>query len=276
MFDNKKIQKIINIVIVEFANIDYQDILDKFIFGEEVDINELRKVWRESTQSPGRLGEIPVYFKLLQKIRNVNLTLPAEKKIRVMGGDPSIHWDEINTWDDCKKEIGSSRDIFPADLAIDFGINNSKKVLLIYSGFHLTKVSDKSIASFTITSAINKRSQGAIKVIEVLNPEAFPLETKIKDLALYSIINLSTSQIGNMSAEKLFTSIFNQKGEKLTLFSGLRTKDLFDAFLFVGLAESWKIAEIPKSVLYDSKYWNELNRRRKIVGMQPLDESLKH
>ena len=33
MFENKIIQETINIVIIEFANADYQDILDKYIFG---------------------------------------------------------------------------------------------------------------------------------------------------------------------------------------------------------------------------------------------------
>lgn len=272
LFDNKKIQEIINVIIIEFANIDYQTILDKYIFGEEVDLNELRKVWRESTQSPGRLGEIPVYFALLQKIRNINLTIPAEKKIRVVGGDPSIDWKAINTWDDYKNQIGFSRDTFPAHLAIDFAMHDFKKVLLIYSGFHLTKVFDKDKRAVhpTITTAINEKYKDAIKVIEVFNPKAFQLEEQVKNLPLYSIVDLSEDEIGDFPAEKMFSSITNNKGAKLTLFEKYKIKDLFDAFLFVGLAESWKIAEVPQSVSYDHEYWNELNRRRKIVGMKPL------
>ena len=67
MIENKKIQEIIDVIIVEFANIDYQSSLDKYIYGEEIDIHELRNTWRESTQSPGQLGEISAYFELLQK-----------------------------------------------------------------------------------------------------------------------------------------------------------------------------------------------------------------
>lgn len=273
LFDNKKIQEIINVVIVEFANIDYQAILDKYIFGEEVSLGELCKVWRESTQSPGRLGEIPVYFALLQKIRSVNLTLPPEKKIKVVGGDPSIDWKAINTWDDYKNQIGFSRDTFPANLSIDFAIHDLKKVLLIYSGFHLTKIFDKTIAHPTITTAINKKYKDVMKVIEVFNPKAFQLEEQIKDWPLYSIVDLSEDKIGNLPAKNMFSSITNNKGEKVTLFKGYKIKDLFDAFLFVGFAESWKIAEVPQSISYDQGYWNELNRRRKIVRMNPLNKS---
>ena len=270
MFDNQKIQETIDIVIVEFANTDYQHILDKYIFGDDINLNELSNIWRESTQSPGRLGDIPVYFELLKKIRGVNLTLSLKNKIRVVGGDPSINWNTINTLNDYKDKIGFKRDTFPAQLAIDFAINDLKKVLLIYSGFHLTKVFDKTLAHPTITTTINKQYKDLIKVIEVLNPATLQLEEQVKDLPLYSMIDLSKNEIGNLPAEKMFSSIVNNKGERLSLFDGYTAKDLFDAFIFVGLTTSWKIADIPKDISYDNEYWDELNRRRQIVGMKPL------
>ena len=61
LFENKKFQEIIDIIIVEFANADYQNILDQYIQGEEIDLDELRKVWRESTQGAGLFGEALVY-----------------------------------------------------------------------------------------------------------------------------------------------------------------------------------------------------------------------
>jgi hypothetical protein len=88
------------VIIVEFANVDYQNILDRYIFGEEVNIKELRKIWRESTQCISRFGEAVIYFELLKKIRDVNAILPQNKKIRVLGGDPSIDWQLIKTQED--------------------------------------------------------------------------------------------------------------------------------------------------------------------------------
>ena len=143
ILDNKKIQETINIVIVEFANASHQDTLDKYIFGEEVSIDELRKIWRESTQCINRFGEATIYFELLKKIRNVNFTLASNKKIRVLGGDPPIDWTSIRSLADYLK-INIKRDLFAADLAIEYGVKHSKKVLMIYAEYHLTKISDKS------------------------------------------------------------------------------------------------------------------------------------
>src|SRR5579872_487877 len=142
MFDNKLIQNTINIVIIEFANANYQDILDRYIFGEEVTLNELRKVWRESTQCIGRFGEADIYFDLLKKIRTVNLSLSESNKIRVLGGDPPINWKTIRSLEDYN-ESNSQRNIYPAELVIEYGINRAMKVLVLYAEYHITKIVDK-------------------------------------------------------------------------------------------------------------------------------------
>ncbi len=274
MFDNKKIQETIDVVIVEFANVDYQSILDKYIFGEDVSIKELRKIWRESTQCIGRFGEALIYFELLKKIRDVNALLPKNKKIRVLGGDPSIDWQLIKTQEDYFKII-ANRDTLPAELAIDYGINQSKKVLLIYSEFHFVKINDNRIhpEHQSITTIVNNKHSGAMNVIAVLDPSNFQIEAITKNLPLYSIIDLKTSELGNLPAEKYFKEIFNDSGEAI-LFKGYKTKDLFDVFLYIGPSELWKKVDFPKAVFSDDE-WNELNRRLKIIGLEPLDDKLK-
>lgn len=275
IFDNKKLQKIINIVILEFANVDYQGTLDKYIFGEDIYIKDIYKIWQESTQSPNMFGEQPVYFELLQKIRNINLTLPEGNKIRVLAGDPSIDWKSIHKADDyfCSVEL---RNIFPAQLAIDYGLVQNLNVLLIYGGYHLTKISNEALPAthWSITAHVNKKQPGAMKVIEVLNPQALHLVEQTQNWPLYSILDLSDSYEGNLPAETLFSEIYDNKGEKVILYQGYKIRDVFDALLYVGSSESWIMSEIPKSIFADKEYLNELNRRRQIIGWEPFSENL--
>ncbi len=273
MFDNKIIQKTINIVIVEFANAKYQDILDSYIFGEEVPINELRKVWRESTQCIERFGEATIYFELLQKIRTVNFSLSANNKIRVLGGDPPIDWEAVRSLDDYNKS-NCQRNIYPAELAIEYGLNRSMKVLVIYAEYHITKTIDKTGFSHSnITTCINDKYPSAIKVIAVLNPQEFKLGKQTENCPLYSIIDLNNEEVGNLPAEKYFTQIFNENG-KIVLFNDHKIKELFDAFLYVGSSELWKRVDFPRSVFTDDE-WKELNRRRKMFGGKPFDDNLR-
>ena len=45
----------VNDIVVEFGNALYQDVIDRFVQGEQVAYEELRKVWQDTTQR-GRCG----------------------------------------------------------------------------------------------------------------------------------------------------------------------------------------------------------------------------
>jgi hypothetical protein len=280
LLDNKKIQETIDIVIVEFANASHQDILDKYIFGEEVSIDELQKIWRESTQCINRFGEATIYFELLQKIRNVNFTLASNKKIRVLGGDPPIDWSLICSLADYLK-INIKRELFAANSAIEYGVKLSKKVLMIYAESHLTKISDKSRKDFlskindksikdlwTITHDVNSKYPDTMRVVAILNPRKLQLSKKTKNWPLHSVVDLEKDEIGNLPAVNYFTQSFDKNGQVI-LFDGHKIKELFDAFLYIGQSENWKYVDLHKSVFTDEE-WKELNRRRKILGLKPL------
>jgi hypothetical protein len=61
--------------------------LDRYIAGESVPPRDLEKVWRNVVGTPGG-NAVPPYHGLLASIRARNQTLPLEKRIRVLAGDP--------------------------------------------------------------------------------------------------------------------------------------------------------------------------------------------
>jgi len=272
IFENKKIQEIIDVVILEFANTGYQDILDNYISGKDVDRNELQKIWRESTQSAGLFGESPIYFDLLKKIRDINYNLPQDKKICILGGDPPINWRAVNNLENYNKQIGGARHTFPAELAIKFGINQGKKVLMIYSEFHLTKIPDKTVYPIysTITSIVNKTQPDAMKVIGIIYSKTLLSKAKFKNLPLYSIIDLSHDELGKLHAAKFFKSSIYKDGKEMIAFEGNKLNELFDALIYVGSFNDLKWHPIPST--FEMADLKELNRRRKILGWSPLDE----
>lgn len=274
IFENKQIQDIIDIVILEFANTSYQDVLDQYIFGEKVEINELRKVWRESTQSAGLFGESPIYFDLLKKIREVNANLPQAKQIRVLGGDPPIDWSAVNNLEDYGKQIGDSRQTFPAELAIRFGINEGKKVLMIYSEFHLTKVSDKNLEPTysTITSIVNKMQSDTMKVIGIIYSQTLLSRKAFKNLLQYSAIDLSNDALGNVSATQFFESSLYKNNKEVVLFEGYQLKELFDALIYIDSFNNLQRHPPLPSIDFEKANLIELNRRRKIFGGKPLGD----
>ncbi|MDQ3683022.1 MAG: ChaN family lipoprotein [Bacteroidota bacterium] len=76
----------VNVIIVEFANIAHQDILDRFVLdGEDLPREKLRVVWSDANSAD--VWEFPIYEAFLRAVRKVNLTVLRDKRVRLIGGD---------------------------------------------------------------------------------------------------------------------------------------------------------------------------------------------
>lgn len=78
----------VNVIIVEFADTLHQDLLDRFVLeGEDIPRDQLRAVWKDT--SGKAVWESPMYEAFLRAVRKINLTLPLNKRVRLIGGDNS-------------------------------------------------------------------------------------------------------------------------------------------------------------------------------------------
>jgi len=78
----------VNVIVVEFADSQHQDILDRLILeGEDMPHEKLREVWKDT--SGKELWESPLYEAFLRTVRKVNLALPRNQRVRVIAGDNS-------------------------------------------------------------------------------------------------------------------------------------------------------------------------------------------
>src|SRR5215510_7019495 len=75
-------------IVVEFASTTEQPTLDRYIQGENVSRAQLEQVWKTTTQAANGVWNKPVYAEFLAAVRDVNSRLPADARIRVLGGDP--------------------------------------------------------------------------------------------------------------------------------------------------------------------------------------------
>ena len=81
----------VNDIVVEFGNAHYQAVIDRFVQGEPVAYEELRKVWQDTTQR-GTVWDRPIYEEFYRAVRDVNAALPVERRLRVLLGDPPMDW----------------------------------------------------------------------------------------------------------------------------------------------------------------------------------------
>jgi len=77
----------VNDIVVECGNALYQPVLDRYVEGGDVPLEQLRLVWRNTTQLAA--CEPRQHKELLDAVREVNRKVPAGKKMR---------WRAIHRW----------------------------------------------------------------------------------------------------------------------------------------------------------------------------------
>lgn len=80
--------KKVKFIVVEFGSTTAQPTLDLYIRGGNVPRSQLEQVWKTTTQGATGVWDSPVYAEFLAAVRDVNSRLPADERLRVLGGDP--------------------------------------------------------------------------------------------------------------------------------------------------------------------------------------------
>ena len=137
----------VHLIVVEFANIADQAILDRYIDGDDVPLTQLQQIWRNTCC--GAVWDSPVYAEFLAAVRNVNKSLPVTRRVRVLAGDPPTGTPT------------TQRDRSAVSVLREHVLDNGGKALLVYGGGHLL------YPNGGITKAVQTTHPGRILVVEV-------------------------------------------------------------------------------------------------------------
>lgn len=125
----------VNDILIESGNALYQDVLDKYISGKKVQMDDLQLVWMNTTQSPVDPWSADVYFNFLKTVRDLNKKISKKHQLRVIAADSRIEWGKVNTQEEYLEARGS-RDNFYAQTAINEVLKKNRKALMINGGAH--------------------------------------------------------------------------------------------------------------------------------------------
>ena len=126
-----------NDIIVEFGNELYQSVADRYVRGDKVPLDSLRMIWEDNTQGPLLTFSSPMYANILHAAREVNATLPARRRLRVLLGDPAVEWKTVTReelW-----EIHKKRGDHMRELARDSVVGKGRRGIIIGGGNHLRR-----------------------------------------------------------------------------------------------------------------------------------------
>jgi len=124
-------------VVVEMANPVHQDLLDRFILdGAAMSRDELAPIWRDATNP--EVWESPIYEALLRAIREVNLKLDRDQRVRVIGGDSKVDWAAVKRPEDLIPLMNRGANI--REIIATQVLEPHLKALAIYGAGHCSKV----------------------------------------------------------------------------------------------------------------------------------------
>lgn len=250
-------------IIVEWGNSLYQDLLDRYVKGEDVPQTELRKVWLDTTQSPlmdpGALSACPP---LLTEIRSLNTRLPEAQKLRVVAGDPPIDWAKVTTTEEFMRFL-NRRDEVAADVITREVLQKHEKALVIYGAGHVWR-GNTFVKTPNLVSILDKSFPGRIYVLFRIGgvyPETEKLESLITDPARPILLYLKGTAIGTLDANE-----FIGRDIPVHLFpEHFPLSQVADAVVYSGRSPETEISAEPAAKA-DPSFAQELARRK---GLMP-------
>jgi hypothetical protein len=267
----------VNDIAVECGNSLYQPILDRYIAGEDVPVAEVEKVWRNTTQPMcNTSGFFQEFFPL---VRAINRELPADRRLRVLAGDPPIDWDKIRSQKDIRESDGAyERNLNIASVMKKEVLSKHRKALMLFGINHLMHESadggpqDRNAVQIYEKEYPNRtfviRNLDGMEDVDSPSVLSSPFANwQIPSLVLLKGTWLGALPLAHFTSEPAIkvdnnctASIFYPNGPDK------HTEKFVDALLYLGPPSLAMREPVPSTIASDSDLMAEINHRAKLVG----------
>jgi hypothetical protein len=274
----------VNDIVVEFGNALYQDVMDRFVRGEEVPDRTLRKVWQDTTQAH-TVWDSPIYEELFRAVREINAKRPRDRHLRVLLGDPPLDWDKVRADDLAEWERAmAARDTHAAQVVEREVLAKQRRALLIFGGMHLQRghirANYESFDRAQTLVSLLARSQAA-RIFTVWTHASADLKVLQADATSWPVPSLALTR-GTALGALDFAAFFPTQG-RYTMRDGQRTpvprdqwrvrrmEDQFDAVLYLGPPSGITHARLPAALCADPTYMEMRTTRMSLFPVLRAD-----
>jgi hypothetical protein len=265
----------VNDIVVEFGSARYQEVMDRYIGGEEVAASDLRRAWQDTTQHA--VWDVPMFEEFFRAVRQVNRSLSSSRRLRVLLADPPIDWSAVKTAADHFKWL-RLRDIHGAEVVQREVVAKKRKALLIFGAMHLQRKNvsanyEPLDGAETVVSILDRA--GVAKIFTIRTPtEAEPraLQADMASWPVPSLVVLRGTRLGGLDAALFWSSdmprFAMRDGKPSPLpreqWRVVPMQDIFDALLYLGPASTITTARLPAALCADAAY-RQMRRARMLL-----------
>ena len=237
---------VVNDIVVEFGSSRHQAVMDRFVSGGEVPYAELRKAWQDTTtQHPG--WDLPIYEEFFRAVREVNASLPVDRQLRVLLGDPPIDWSAVRTREDVGRWLASRGHVM--DVIKREVLSRNRRALVVYGDGHFRRYSKWRGTDGPAPPTLLNRIEGeGTKAFNIWTNTTVQLERLQKDIATWPIPSLTIVRGTRLGALD-FKYFAGMETDPPT-----RMEEQYDAVLYLGPVSSITFAELPAALCTDAEY----------------------
>jgi hypothetical protein len=286
----------VNDIVLEGPNARYQDVMDRYVRGEEVPVDLLRRVWDDTTQQqangPMWAGEVPETYRA---VRQLNASLLPEHRLRILLGDPPIDWDQVHVKGDPGKWI-ALRDTFPAELIEREVLAKNRRALVVFGNMHFQR--KQMLANYesagggplaTVVSAL-ELSGSRTKVFSIWSATDADLSDLQPDVSTWRVPSLAVLRgtvLGAGDFSRYFPSDYSpmaatrfaiRDGKLVPISRGewrsLKMEDQFDGVLYLGPRSAITVApqrQLSPELCADPEFLPKRLARLALTGLPPIE-----
>lgn len=166
LINDKEFQERVDDIVLELGNSRYQNVLDDYISGKNVDYNEVRKIWFDATNSLLQLGDSSLVELLINEIRKINSGLTDETKFRVVVVDPPLDWSKVRSATDFDPWLGRRDLSFIKNVWYEV-LDKNRKGFIIMGRRHLLRNDPRPLNYVSFIDILEKRVGNRIPIFRV-------------------------------------------------------------------------------------------------------------
>src|SRR5688572_9102480 len=257
---NPRFAALVNDIVIESGSARYQDFIDRFVRGEDAPEEALRAA-RENTVTPTPVWDRPIYEEIFRAVRDLNRSLPPDRRLRILLGDPPIDWREVRTADEYRGWL-KQRDSHPAALIQREVLAKGRRALVVYGDGHFQARSERPGRSL-----VGILETGGTKVFTVTSTFA-DLSTFQNDVAGWPTPWLASLQ-GTLLGAAPYETFFGPPPPVDVFTANPRIDDHFDAVLVLGSPQSLRLGPLPYPRCAEPAYVEMRVGRMVASGMPP-------
>ena len=259
LYRDPRFATVVNDIVVESGSARYQDFMDRWVQGESVPEAELLRAVRENTVTPTPAWDRPMYEEMFRAIRDLNRSLPPERRLRILLGDPPIDWREVRTADEYRGWL-MQRDSHPAALIQREVLAKRRRALVVYGDGHFQARSERPGRSL-----VGILETGGTKVFSVTSTFA-DLSTFQKDVTGWPTPWLASLK-GTLLGAAPYETFFGPPPPVDFFKANPNIEDHYDAVLVLGTASTLRLAPLDYPRCVHPDYGQMRRVRMKIAGM---------